>query len=483
LAKKFGHPGAASIKLQVGDIRIQHLQGKEIWHLVSKPWATQRKFSNPGAFYLNHLRALIALKDKVVERGATVIAITPLGNNCNRISWDFTAKKLIELFADTKTKIKFVVYCSSYDFTGVGSVAAEGTKSKETGAIPKTQTECLAVAKGVASGGCPKQPPTFPYHPPGMPTLPRYVNDDDTIPSGNSFPPPTQPDHGSPDLTKTRAYVEQYLKDANEEQMKYEATRKSRSPTERFLGDLTKRLERLKGDGSGLNQRPSGADLSKSLSGGGGKSLPPSPRAEHSHEPPQTNLLTEVILDTPNEVSVSPLISLAPEHDHPAPEHGTSAFDETQEERGGDDLTAAEKGVPDRLRKDDEYHQGSAAGGGGPNQLPPLDDQQPPRHAPTQRVSPCTPDRVVSSPSLLSSPELLAELRQMRRSLDNLAAKMNNVDGEELLPRANITCRKKKKTTEPSTPPPPPASQSESQIEQMCVKEKNLDMMKAADGK
>jgi hypothetical protein len=410
LANKFGHPGAGA-KLEVGDIRVQQVENHEIWHLVSKPWAKQQKFSNPGAFYLNHLRALIALKDRVKERGLKQIAITPLGSNCNRIAWDYTEAKLTEIFADLE--VTFVVYCLPPNFSGVGAVAAKGTRSKAAHRRPESRTECLEVATGLARGGCPQQPPlTNTYRPPGKPTPFRYV-EQVNLECSNSFSPLEHNATEMPDEREhERAYAEKYLKSLMDKQTE---DRGSQRPVKnhRLIRDLEKMEERLEEE-----------NLSKSLSGGGGKTQPPSPHAESSKEPPQTNLLNEVNSDLSLEADPSPLLLHAPEIN-------TTAHDEMKEAERSHDQTDAMRDELDGQARQDELQQGCVAGGGSPNKLPPLDtrsDHQPPRHAPTLGVG--TGVKLRPESSTFPSPEIpdvlivqermIAEMREMRRSLDKL---------------------------------------------------------------
>ncbi|XP_059472869.1 uncharacterized protein LOC132195120 isoform X2 [Neocloeon triangulifer] len=555
LAEKFGHPGAG--KLQIGEIRIQQVPEHEIWHLVSKPWAKQQKFSNPGAFYLNHLAALVAMKDKMKERGVARIAITPLGNNCNKISWEYTETKLTEIFADMQ--VTFVVYCSRPKFSGVGGVAAEGAQSKAAHRRIESRTECLPVATGLARGGCPQQPPTT-YHPPGKPTPKRYEHNA-KVRTQNSFSTLVQNDVHHEHETE-RVYAEEYLKSLKDDHVN-EKGKQKRSPSDRLMRDLERRREKLgqldeeyqgginglgsaikaahdtvappdgsaratervcaaagtpasfltlapipaeakKGDIFAINSpdmldaadealisqskkggsvkafikkltdltqeandismrteekerivaegrtKDKQVSLSKSLSGGGGKSQPPSPNAEHSQEPPQTNLLPEVNSEVLCEANSSNFILHAPA------EFVTSTLVEAQSE-----MIVSQKDDPDGETRKDEHHKGCIAGGGSPYQLPPPDlrsDHKPPRQAPSPGVgfdekltpessnllSPEIPDVLTIQQQVTVQQQMIDEVREMRRSLDKFMAQKDPQSNPSKSSPAGVTRRRQK---------------------------------------
>jgi hypothetical protein len=174
LARRFGHPGQKDAKMKVGEIITQQLQGdQELWHLVSKPRATENKFANPGGFYKNHLSALIALKDKVKEQQLTRIAITKLGANKNRVAWKFTMRKLQEIFADIEVTFVVHSFISKSVHRGRGAAMSAQANKKDDSGRMRTGKGHSSVASGSADGGCPMQPLSQ-KHPLGKPTTNRY---------------------------------------------------------------------------------------------------------------------------------------------------------------------------------------------------------------------------------------------------------------------------------------------------------------------
>jgi len=369
LARRFGHPGPKDEKLKVGEIHIQQLQGdQELWHLVSKPRATENKFGNPGKFYKNHLAALIALREKVKENRLTKIAITKLGANKNRVAWKFTLRKLQEIFAEVE--VTFVVHSYVSKFVRRGKDAAKSAQAnkKDDSGRRRTGEGHSTVASGSADGGCPQQPLSQ-KHPLGKPTPSRYEQKDKME-----------------DVLLTEQCV----------RMDCDNNSQSRTPVE------------TRADGEKKEVTPASV---QGLADGGCPLQPlstkhplgePSPTRYERRESVRTQLLTE------NPVS----LELENKLDEKSKPYMTK-----EDGRGTEVASSTVQGL---------------AGGGSPDQLPPLRTTPPPRQTPQQKVISGKAKETLANESIPSETatnteaNFLSELGKMRRSLQAMENKITS---------------------------------------------------------
>jgi hypothetical protein len=370
LARRFGHPGLKDEKLKVGEIHIQQLQGdQELWHLVSKPRATENKYGNPGKFLKNHLAALIALREKVKENRLTEIAITKLGANKNRVAWKFTMRKLQEIFADVE--VTFVVHSFVSKFVRRGKDAAKSaqTNKKDESGRRSTDEGHSTVASGSADGGCPQQPLSQ-THPLGKPTPTRY---------------------DQRDKAEDMSLTEQYMSTNDENNTQSRTRVETREDGEKREETPTS-VQGLADGGCPLQPSSTKHPLGE-----------PSPTRYENRESGRTQLLTE------NPVSL--------ECDDKSDEKLKPNM--TNEDGRGNEVTSPTV-------------QG-LAGGGSPDQLPPLRTNTPPRQTLHQKVISGKPQETCANKSFpretaasTEAANFLSELGKMRKSLQAMESKITS---------------------------------------------------------
>jgi hypothetical protein len=164
LAKKFGPPQKATgLEPVIGSIVVQKSANKEIWHLVSKQNPGDKKEVTNKKFYSNHVKALKALRTKMIERNVKTVAITRLGAGYLGVQWRITASKLRQIFQNDD--VKFCVYSLPKKVSDLESSAAGRVQG---------ESEASQVAQGVA-GGCLQQLPGNPDCPPPQHATPKKV--------------------------------------------------------------------------------------------------------------------------------------------------------------------------------------------------------------------------------------------------------------------------------------------------------------------
>jgi len=175
LGLKYGKPDSSVAKFGVGDIVIQGITGtdREIWHVVSKEKSKTKKYANPGAFYMNFIKALVAIRNKIQERGIKKVAMTKLGAGLDGISWKYTELKLKEIFKETEVEVIVFSLPKVVSFPGGGVGAAQGAETNHGRRHGNARHQ--GVAQGSVGGGCPLQPPTT-SRPPDKPSTLRYEN-------------------------------------------------------------------------------------------------------------------------------------------------------------------------------------------------------------------------------------------------------------------------------------------------------------------
>jgi hypothetical protein len=319
LSEEFGKPSQPATPFGIGEIVIQSIPGspREIWHTVSKGKSRDKKYENPGAFYSNFVSALVAIKDKISERGLRRVALTKLGSGLDNINWKFTRQKLKEIFIDIEVELVFYSLAKPDSFPGGGVGAAQGAHK------PNREGRYPGVAQGSVGGGCPLQPPTT-SRPPDKPSTVRYELQAQQISVSNA-------PLSSLEKPMT-AQFEPRTTEIQREECRILSTRlsgggdNSQSPPPSLKPPRTKPNTKVMSEFSSVNMfSPLAPELSLNandvmrhdglrqeglmddfaltarLSGGGGQSMPPLP----SKEPPQTNNPFEVVSSVVSEPIVS----------------------------------------------------------------------------------------------------------------------------------------------------------------------------------
>lgn len=189
LARKFGAPQKSTgVEPEIGSIVLQKTGNKEIWHLVSKQNMDDKKEVSSKQFYTNHVNALKALREKMIERNVKRVAITRLGAGYLGVQWRITASKLRQIFQNDD--VKFVVHSLPKKVSDPEMRSAAGRIQGES--------ETSQVAQGVAGGCLLQLPGKSPDSPPPQHATPKEVRGEDkTIETENSLA--TLPEHTQTD--------------------------------------------------------------------------------------------------------------------------------------------------------------------------------------------------------------------------------------------------------------------------------------------